>query len=572
MDGIQQTAQVVLGNSGEFFAPSQGGGTVGVTAPGVGSWIASASASWITIIGPASGTGNGSVSFTIAANTGAARSGTITINGQTFTISQESTSSGLSDAGSMSQIAAGGGWDTSLTLIDLGTASTEARIDFWGDTGSALVLPFTFPQQTFTGTMLGATLDQILNPHGQFVINTAGSLSDPLSVGWAQLRTGGAVNGFAIFKNSSGQEAVVPLETRNAPSYLLAFDNAGALATGLAIANLATAAADVNVVIRDDTGAQIGTRTVNLTAQGHNSFMLTDAQYGFPATAGKRGTIEFDTPQNGQISVLGLRAKGAAVTTLPVLANVAAGGGTLAHIASGGGWQTLITLVNAGKNPAQAQLNFLDEQGNPMALPLLFPQTGVVSSTSSVSQTLAAGASLLIQTQGLAAEASQVGSARLTTAGAVSGFAIFQNSGQEAVVPIATGATSSVTLTLVFDNTNGLANGVALANSSGFQVAVPVTLYSDTGATLGTASINLPANGHTSFMLTEQFPTAAKIRGSVEFGSGGGQIGALGIRATSAGTYTSIPPMVVLQSTSQLEAPAGSARIEDHRGEPSLSQ
>jgi hypothetical protein len=482
------------------------------------------------------------VNFTIDANIGAARSGTLTINDQTFTINQESTSSaGLSDAGSMAQIASGGGWDTSLTLIDLGTSSAEARIDFSSNAGSALVLPFTFPQQTFPGTILGPTVDQILNPRQQFVLNAAGSLNDPASVGWAQLTAGGAVNGFAIFKNSNGQEAVVPLEARNAPSYLLAFDNTGSLATGLAIANLATAAANVNVVIRDDTGRPIGTKALNLPARGHNSFMLTDPQNGFSATAGKRGTVEFDTPPNGRISVLGLRAKGVAVTTLPVLANVGTSGGTLAHIASGGGWQTIVTLVNTGGSPAQAQLNFLDEQGNPMTLPLLFPQTGIVSSAPSVSQTLAAGASLIIQTQGLTAQVSKVGSAHLTTNGAVSGFAIFQNSGQEAVVPVATGAASSTTL--VFDNTNGLANGVALTNNSGVPVTVPATLYDDKGTTLEASSINLPANGHTSFILTDRFPAAAGIRGSVEFGSGGGKIVALGIRATAARAYTSIPAM-----------------------------
>jgi hypothetical protein len=129
----------------------------------------------------------------------------------------------------------------------------------------------------------------------------------------------------------------------------------------------------------------------------------------------------------------------------------------------------------------------------------------------------------------------------LTTSGAVSGFAIFQNSGQEAVVPVATGAASSTTL--VFDNTNGLANGVALTNNSGVQVTVPATLYDDKGTTLEASSINLPANGHTSFILTDRFPAAAGIRGSVEFGSGGGKIVALGIRATAARAYTSIPAM-----------------------------
>jgi hypothetical protein len=542
MAGVQLMAPVVLSNSGEFFAPAEGGGTVGVTVTGAGTWTASTNANWITITGPASGTGDGTVSFTVAANAGAARSGLLTINGQTFTISQESTSSaGLTGAGSMSQIASGGGWDTSLTLIDLGTSSAESRIDFSGNAGSALVLPFTSPQQTFAGTMLGATLDQILNPHGQFILDAAGSSSDPVSVGWAQLSTGGAVNGFAIFKNSSGQEAVVPLETRSAPAYLLAYDNSGALATGLAIANPATAAAAVNVIIRDDAGAQIGARILNLPAQGHQSFMLTDPQSGFPVTVGKRGTVEFDTPQNGRISVIGLRAKGAAVTTLPVLANIGTGGGTLAHIASGGGWQTLITLINTGSSPAQAQLNLLNEQGNPMALPLLFPRTGVVNTTSSVSQTLAPGASLLIQTQGLAAQVTQVGSARLTTLGAVSGFAIFQNSGQEAVVPIATGASNSITL--AFDNTNGLANGVALANGSASPIVVPVTLYDETGAALGTSSINLPANGHVSFIVRNQFPQAANIRGSVVFSLSGAEIAALGIRAATTGAYTSIPAM-----------------------------
>ena len=43
---------------------------------------------WLTITSGASGSGNGSVDFTIAANTGAQRTGTLTIAGQTFTVTQ----------------------------------------------------------------------------------------------------------------------------------------------------------------------------------------------------------------------------------------------------------------------------------------------------------------------------------------------------------------------------------------------------------------------------------------------------------------------------------------------------
>jgi Putative binding domain, N-terminal/Viral BACON domain len=53
-------------------------------------WSAAATADWITVLPPTSGVGTASVQFTVAANTGAARSGTITAGGQAFTITQAS--------------------------------------------------------------------------------------------------------------------------------------------------------------------------------------------------------------------------------------------------------------------------------------------------------------------------------------------------------------------------------------------------------------------------------------------------------------------------------------------------
>lgn len=62
--------------------------TVAVTTAAACAWTATSGAPWITIASGASGTGNGSVGLTIAANTGAARSGTASIAGQTFTVNQ----------------------------------------------------------------------------------------------------------------------------------------------------------------------------------------------------------------------------------------------------------------------------------------------------------------------------------------------------------------------------------------------------------------------------------------------------------------------------------------------------
>ena len=67
-----------------------GGGTVTVTNGASCAWTATSNATWITIASGASGTGNGTVTFSVAANSGVARTGTLTIAGGTFTVTQAS--------------------------------------------------------------------------------------------------------------------------------------------------------------------------------------------------------------------------------------------------------------------------------------------------------------------------------------------------------------------------------------------------------------------------------------------------------------------------------------------------
>ena len=54
----------------------------------------------------------------------------------------------------------------------------------------------------------------------------------------------------------------------------------------------------------------------------HRRASITLGTDRYPMTAGIRGTIEFDTPANSQIGVLGIRIPAAAhtFTTLPALA------------------------------------------------------------------------------------------------------------------------------------------------------------------------------------------------------------------------------------------------------------
>src|SRR5258708_19086764 len=112
---------------------------------------------------------------------------------------------------------------------------------------------------------------------------------------------------------------VVPLESRAANAFVLAFDNTNGTATGVAINSVSTQTVSIPVVVRDDTGAQIGTDNISLSANGHYAFTLVVDKY--PATAGIRGTIEFGTPSGGRIGVLGIRIPPAhTLTTLPAFA------------------------------------------------------------------------------------------------------------------------------------------------------------------------------------------------------------------------------------------------------------
>jgi len=65
-------------------------GLLGVIATGPCAWTAQSNAPWITITSGASGSGNGNVGFTVTANTGAQRVGTMTVAGQTVTVTQDS--------------------------------------------------------------------------------------------------------------------------------------------------------------------------------------------------------------------------------------------------------------------------------------------------------------------------------------------------------------------------------------------------------------------------------------------------------------------------------------------------
>lgn len=449
--------------------------------------------------------------------------------------------------GSIPHLVEGAGWNETLTLINKSATSIIASMNFYAAVGSPLSLPLVFPQNPQSGSSANSASSAI-PANGLFALEATGSDSGPLLEGSAQVSGNGpplSMDGFAIFHyDPTNQEAVVPLETRNASSYLLAYDNTNSVVTGVAIATISSGGEAIPVVIRDDTGTQIATSSISFNANGHTSFVLSTQ---FPVTANRRGTIEFDTPTGAQISVLGIRyTPPGTLTTIPALANVTKVGGSVAHLAVNDTWQTTFVLVNTGAASASATLSFFDDSGNPLALSLTNPQGTVAPQTvSTVTQAIAANASLWLTSVAANQTASFVeGSAQLISTGNVSGYVIlrYNANGQEAVVPLESRTASAYFIG--FDNTSGTVTGLALANASAQAVNIPVTVRDDMGNVLGTNSISLNANGHASFLLGAEYPSTAGARGTVEFDKpSSGTISVLGIRAPPVLTFTTLPAL-----------------------------
>ena len=88
-------AGFTLAPTGQSLPAGSGGGSVTVSTDGACNWTAASNDPWIAITSGASGSGNGTVQYTVAANSGGARTGTLTIAGQTFAVTQSAAAVGL---------------------------------------------------------------------------------------------------------------------------------------------------------------------------------------------------------------------------------------------------------------------------------------------------------------------------------------------------------------------------------------------------------------------------------------------------------------------------------------------
>jgi hypothetical protein len=198
------------------------------------------------------------------------------------------------------QFVNGGGWSTTLFLSNVSSSSENLIVTFLRENGTVRKVP----------VVGSGSVDSVVTTllPGQTVVYETASTGD-LNVGWASVTLGSSnnrVTGFAIFRyqapGAPDSEAIVSLGNTSGHNMVMLYDQQNGFTTGLALVNPGDAAVTLSVMIRDISGATIGTGTVTLPPLSHQASFISER---FPITAGKRGSVVLDG--TAPFSVLGLR-------------------------------------------------------------------------------------------------------------------------------------------------------------------------------------------------------------------------------------------------------------------------
>ncbi|HEY2843023.1 MAG TPA: hypothetical protein VGJ09_05205 [Bryobacteraceae bacterium] len=444
----------------------------------------------------------------------------------------------------ISHIAYGGGWQTSIVLVNLDNVAAQYSINFWNEDGTLAVVPLA----------AGSTAGGTIQPQFSQTIETAALPTDLLREGWAEVVSNQQIGGTAIFRETkSNQEAAVPLLNTGSIKLLIPFDVGGPFALGIGIANPSQDTdAQISLIMRTEQGNTIpmtitdvnnnfspsAVSSLTLTRHSHRAILAKPLN----ATGEVRGVIELDAAV--PIYALGIRFNGLAFTSIDSVTPQPAGTRTISHIAFGGGWQTTIIPVNTDASMAPFSINFWNEDGTPAAVPLA---GGAIPMG-----TIQPGFSQTIETTALPTDLLREGWAEVLASQQIGGTAIFRQTqtNQEAAVPLL--SSGSTKLLIPFDVGGAYALGIGLANPSqdtdaqiiltmrteqGDVVPMTITDTNNNFSPTAVPSLSLAKHSHRA-ILAKPLNSTGELRGVIELNTNV-PIDALGIRFNGL-AFTSI--------------------------------
>jgi hypothetical protein len=271
------------------------------------------------------------------------------------------------------QVLDGGGSPTQILLMNPSDIfSAAGRVAIFDDNGNPLALDF--------GPGLGvlSTLDYSMSPSGMLKFSTTGL--GPLRVGYiivtptfGALPVGGAIFSMSGTAGVASQAGV--LNTLPGIDERLFIDVAAtplARNTGIAVVNNNVTTANLNLNLAGIDGST-HSGTLTIVPNGHVAKFITELFSGLPANFQGIMTITSNVPIAPLLLRLTTNQRGETIaSTLP-----AAGPGSstsypliIPQIVDGGGYQTQLIILNLATGPGQIHIDFLNDSGVYVILPL----------------------------------------------------------------------------------------------------------------------------------------------------------------------------------------------------------
>ena len=518
----------------ESFDSSGGAGSVDVTAPAGCNWTATSNDSWITIASGASGSGNGTVKYSVAASTARApRTGTLTVAGQSLTVTQ-----GAMYTANFPQFANGGRWVSSVVLTNPSRTDTASGwLSFFDSQGQPVSI-------SVNGQTPASRIPFTIRPLGGSTFTTNGS--GDLVAGSAQASAGIPISGvIKYFHPSFGTAGVPEGAPRRAVMAFVSRDSGEGLDSGIALSNPQAAPVELALSLRGLDGREVsgGSGSLSIPANGHVAKFVHELFPGADTAKFQGSVIVTAASTDGLVSVAALRLGSylGQFTTLPVVAVDPAPTATdlyFAQFANGGGWRSSLYFANPLGEPSTGTVSFLDDGGNPLIVPadrwltpagagITIPPRGSAVLSTDGEGALVAGTAIL--------RASSAVGGVLTFARPDLGMATVSGSVPMAafIIPVARSADLKTS------------TGVAIA-SAGTAVKLALTLRNESGEPVpgGNVTLDLPSNGHLARYVEELFPQVdlRAFRGTLTVAAqGGGIVGTALQLGEKQGDLTALP-------------------------------
>lgn len=219
-------------------------------------------------------------------------------------------------------------------------------------------------------------------------------------------------------------------------------------------------------------------------------------------------------------------------------------GGVFAHIAHGGPWRTLLTLINPSTSKtARAVLATYNTKGSPLSLTLSNGRKVVTTSQFEIE--LPPKAVMFLEPQDLPPDIVTGFAVIRAETGKVTGYAVFRavvpgRPDMEAVVPL--DYSSNDNAWIAFDNTRGFVTSVAIANSWKYSPCeLIVDVYNEDGQLQASYRDELPEMSQLSFETPQKWPATAGRRGVVRLTAVNGWFTALALLFNPTGSVTTAP-------------------------------